>query len=391
VGSVLRNAWSKLRALPIAAQAGIAAVLALLLIGTGVAVSVNLVEDRIDSAIPQTDLFGDGTPSPSATAGGSPAATTPPPPTPAPGAGIKGPLNILIVGVDTRYFVPGWQPHADAVMILHVSKDLKRAYLNSLPRDLVVQIPAFRKAGYSGGRTKLTHAMSYGSRVPGKQPSQAQGFELVALTVSNYTGIKRFDAGVVINFTGFEKVINLLGGVDMYVDQQVKSIHLRPDGKYRTPSSGSAHGYSGPQATYNVGMRHFVGWQALDYARQRYVPGGAYTRDRHQRQLIKAMIAKGFQLDLFSDAMKIQKIVTALGPALTFDGRGKRFVDFAFALRGVTAGNLTLVGLPGSSVTSGGTYLGEGLAPIQGQYFAALRGDRIDPFLKANPSLINNR
>ena len=64
----------------------------------------------------------------------------------------------------------------------------------------------------------------------------------------------------------------------MYVDQQVVSIHMRPDGVHRAPCGGCSHGYSGPRATYNVGTHHFVGWQALDYARQRYIPGGDYAR-----------------------------------------------------------------------------------------------------------------
>lgn len=112
----------------------------------------------------------------------TPQASPTPSPTAPPGAGITGPLNLLLVGVDTRVSVPGWEPHGDAVLVLHVPKGLDRAYLFSLPRDLLVDIPAFPKADYRGGKTKLTHAMSYGSRVPGKpeQPSTAQGYERCA-------------------------------------------------------------------------------------------------------------------------------------------------------------------------------------------------------------------
>lgn len=60
-------------------------------------------------------------------------ATPTPSPTPEPGAAITGPLNLLLVGVDTRVSEPDWEPHADAVLIMHVTKELDRAYLFSLP------------------------------------------------------------------------------------------------------------------------------------------------------------------------------------------------------------------------------------------------------------------
>ena len=66
-------------------------------------------------------------------------------------------------------------------MLLHVDESLESGYLFSLPRDLRVEIPAFPKAGFAGGRHKLTEAMSRGSRVPGTdKPDAAQGYELLA-------------------------------------------------------------------------------------------------------------------------------------------------------------------------------------------------------------------
>jgi LCP family protein required for cell wall assembly len=355
---------------------------AVVLLGAGVFVGVRALLYGVDDAIPQADLFGDGTPSGSP----SPAAS----PTPAPGADIKGPINILLVGVDTREDRPSWMPHADAVMILHVTKDLSRAYLTSLPRDLVVNVPAFAPARFGGARTKLTHAMSYGSRVPGSsRPKPTQGFQLVARTVSNYTGIARFDAGALLTFNGYRKLVDALGGVDLYVDQRVVSIHRRPDGHHRPSCAGCSHGYSGPQAVYAVGTRHLVGWQALDYARQRYVPGGDYTRQRHQRQLIKAMVAKALRGDLLRDPIKFTKVVRALGSTLVFDGRGRKPVEFAFALRNLRAESITSVGLPGGSVYSGGQYRGESLGGVKTSYFAALRQDRIDAWVKSHSNLVN--
>ncbi len=360
----------------------------IVLLGAGVFVGFRLLTDRVNDAIPQADLFGSATPTTAnGTAGPSPAGS----PTSQPGADIKGPLNILIVGVDTRASYPGWIPHADAVMIMHVNADLTKAYLTSLPRDLVVNVPAFAPTRFGGSRTKLTHAMSYGSKIPGKKtPDPKLGFQLVAKAVSGYTGITRFDAGALLTFGGMKKVVDAIGGIDMYIDMKVVSIHIRPDGKHRAPCGGCSHGYSGPQMVYNVGMRHMTGWQALDYSRQRYIPGGDYTRGRHQRQIIKAMVAKIFSTDIMTNATKLDSLLASLGSAVVFDGRGRKPTEFVYALRNLKANALTLVGLPGGGAYSGGRYIGENLSGIQASYFSALRQDKLDAFVKANPRLVNS-
>lgn len=361
---------------------------ALALLGGGAYAAVRVAQSRVDGAIPQTDLFG-----PSDSAGASPDASPSPSPSPTPpaGADIKGPLNILIVGIDTRESKKGWPPHGDAVLILHVNKDLTSAHLTSLPRDLVVDIPAFKPSRFGGERSKLTHAMTFGAKVPGKSGTWdiARGFELTAKAVSGYTGIKRFDAGAVITFRGYTRLIDALGGVDMHIDQKVVSIHRRPDGKARPACGGCEHGYSGPRMTYKVGMMHLTGWQALDLARQRYLSGGDYSRQRHQRQLLKAMLTKAMSLDVLTDPAKFDEILAALGATLTFDGRGRKPTEFVYALRNVKPANLTLVGLPGGGAYSGGRYLGEKLDGVQSSYFSALRADKLDAWVKTHPKLVN--
>jgi LCP family protein required for cell wall assembly len=358
-------------------------VVALLLVA-GVVVGVSFAINRLNQAIPQTDLFGSDTPMPSTDPSAEPSLEPSPTPPP-PGADITGPLNFLLAGHD---MVPGnpdrVAPHSDAVLILHIDASLTQAYLTSLPRDLLVNVPANPASGTGAAYTKLTHAMTYGSQVPGSsQRDLAQGFALLARTVSAYTGIEHFDGGAVLSFSGLARLVDALGGIDVYVDVPVTSKHMGPDGT-------SAEERGGPFQHYPVGVNHMVGWQALDYCRQRYgLSDGAYGRDRHIRQVVKAMVAKLVSFDLVRYPHTAPFVIAALGDTVTLDLRGRQLSEYVYALRNLRPEAITLVGLPGGAVFSGGTYLGESLAPIQAEYFAAVRNDTVGEFLARNPNLVN--
>jgi LCP family protein required for cell wall assembly len=354
------------------------------LLAAGLFVAVRLVIASMNSAIPQADLFGVAPPSasaagsPSASAAGQAASNTPPE-----GADITGPLNFLLAGEDTREQEPGSIPHSDAIVIMHISADLTHAYITSLPRDMLVNVPAYGPSGSGADFTKITHAMTYGARVPGGGQNTAQGFGLLAQTVTGFTGLE-FNAGALVSFTGLAKLADAIGGIDIYVDHDVTSIHRGPDGA-DTVAQG------GPFAHYPVGSQHLEGWQVLDYARQRYgLPSGAYDRERHHRQIVKAMISKIFSFDLINHPFVAAYVVLTVGQYLKLDLRGRSVEAYAYALRNLRPENVTLVGLPGSSVYSGGSYIGESLAPIQASYFAAVRSDTTADFLAGHPELIND-
>jgi hypothetical protein len=230
---------------------GIAAGIALVLILTGIGLLVTRVvqsRDDVPLAAPPTPANSS---TPWGPITGSPAATTAPP-----GSDLNGPLDLLIVGIDTRVTIPDWQPHADAIMLMHVPAGLDKGYLLSLPRDLLVDVPAFPKANFRGGRMKLTEAMSRGSRVPGKSKADVrQGYELLSRTIAGYTGIKDFDAGAVLTFTGLSRLTDALGGVTLKIDQKVVSQHIRPDGRHRAARAGGG-GRLRPAALYGRWRLH---------------------------------------------------------------------------------------------------------------------------------------
>jgi LCP family protein required for cell wall assembly len=325
-------------------------------------------------------------------AGGSAPAQAEPsaaPAAPPPGADITGPLDLLLIGVDTRVSIPDWEPHSDTIMLLHVERDLKSAYLYSLPRDLRVKMPKYAKAGFSGGTYKLTEAMSRGSRMPGKKKhSVEQGYELLTKTLSTYTGIKQFQAGAILNFGGLDKLVDQLGGIDLTIDQKVKSRHRKPDGSLRQLASGGGD-FVGPQATYQPGRRHLVGWQAIDFARQRYgLPEGDYDRTRHQRQLVEAILTKARAQGIGEDTTKLQGIISALGETLVYLG-GRTPLEYAYALRNLEPAAITRVSLPGGGVGRGGGYLGEQLTSEGKGFLRALAAGDHKAYLAKHPKLVD--
>nr|WP_231921528.1 LCP family protein [Micromonospora auratinigra] len=341
----------------------------LMVLSGSVLVGYQTLVSRYEGAVGKADLFGDQA------AGATEKKSD-----------IKGPLNILLVGIDPRK--PETPPLADSIMILHVPAGMDRGYLFSLPRDLRVQIPEFPKADFRGSTDKLNAAMSYGSRVQGQNPDAARGFELLAKTVQQVTGIKRFDAGAIINFTGFKNIVDAMGGVDMYIERDVKSEHRQPDGTMRQLRPGGG-GYLGPQAEYKKGNAHLSGWQALDYVRQRYpkngVPDADYGRQRHQQQFVKAMVSQAFSADVVTNPIKLDRVLRAAGQSLIFNGRGHTVVDFAVALKGIRSDSIETIKLPGGPVTINGAYKGEQLQPVAQDFFTAIRTEQVDAFMLEHP------
>ena len=346
-----------------------------LMVASGGAIIVSkVVLARYAGAVDTQDLFGDSVSA-------------------AKVSDIKGPLNVLLVGIDPRDATTA--PLSDSIIVVHVPAGMDQAYLFSIPRDLLVDIPPFAKTGFRGGRAKINAAMSYGSSVGGGKHDVAQGFDLLAKTVSQLTGIRQFDAGAIVNFGGFKKIVDAMGGVTMTIDQKVKSEHLQPDGRprpryARCADNSCAHPYYGPQATYKPGTYHLQGWQALDYVRQRYgLPNSDYDRQRHQQQFIKAMAQQALSKDVITNPGKLDAVLKAAGSALIFDGEGHDVVDWGFALKNIRSASMTLIKLPGESQFSGSTYLGEGLKSSATDFFAAVGRDDIGNFLFAHPEYLN--
>jgi anionic cell wall polymer biosynthesis LytR-Cps2A-Psr (LCP) family protein len=346
----------------------------LMVLSGGALVTSQVLVARYAGAVETKDLFGDKAAAAKKT-------------------DIKGPLNILLVGIDPRDEYRA--PLSDSIIVVHVPATMDEAYVFSVPRDLVVDIPAFSKTNFRGGRAKINAAMSYGSSVGGGKHDVAQGFDLLAKTVSQLTGIKQFDSGAIINFGGFKQIVDAMDGVTMTIDQNVKSEHLQPDGKPRPrlascANNKCAHPYYGPQKAYKKGTYHLEPWQALDYVRQReLLPNSDYDRQRHQQQFIKAMAQQALSKDVVTNPAKLDKVLRAAGKSLIFDGGGHNVVDWGLALHNIRSENMTLVKLPGRSLITNGSYQGEALDPTASEFFQSITAGTVAEFMLAHPDYIN--
>jgi LCP family protein required for cell wall assembly len=182
---------------------------------------------------------------------------------------VDGALNILLLGTDSQD--PDADPtsttssigtkRSDTMVMAHIPASHDKAYLVSIPRDLWVHIPPSQDGQNGNTMAKINAAYSWG------------GMALAVQTVENYTGV-RIDHVALVDFAGFVKVTDALGGVDMTVDQTITSIHP-------------------PYRQFQAGLRHFNGEEALDYVRQRYqFTDGDFTRMRHQQMFLKALLDK---------------------------------------------------------------------------------------------------
>jgi LCP family protein required for cell wall assembly len=260
---------------------------------------------------------------------------------------LRGPLNVLLIGIDERPDQAADQPsRADSIIIVHVPATHDSAYLISIPRDTLVHIPPDKAAHYPGGNDKINAAYAFGSEHGG---GRAGGAQLLAATIKLLTGTG-FDAAAIVNFGGFQKLVDALGGIRMYVDEETVSVHNGHDaaGRPAVPydqSRGRPVPIRGvtPQI-YHPGWQPFDGWHALDYVRQReLLPDGDYGRQRHQQQFLRAVFRAALDRGVATDLGKLSRVTAAAGEALTLDVRGVGLDEWLFSLRHIRPASLVTV------------------------------------------------
>jgi len=182
-------------------------------------------------------------------------------------------ISILLLGSDERADDKE-PPRTDTMLLLTLDLEHRTAGMISLPRDLWVPIPGYDIT------TKINTAYVIGE----KRGYPGGGTQLAKDTVSSFVG-RPIEHYLRINFNGFVRFVDLIGGIDIVVPQ---TIH---DDQYPTANYGieTFHLDAGPQ--------HLNGEVALKYVRTRNVDSD-YGRAARQQQVIQAVIDKVTQADM---------------------------------------------------------------------------------------------
>jgi LCP family protein required for cell wall assembly len=305
---------------------------------------------------------------------------------PAPPKLVAKAENFVLIGSDTRAGANGSGTggakiagaRSDTTMILHISAGASGATLVSIPRDSYVQIPAC-VVGPNGQRSapemnKFNAAYSIGGEYDNKYAASC-----TIDTIESLTGL-HIDHYAVVDFIGFEHVVEKLGGVKMCVAHRLYDPVVNEGG-------GAYHG-SGLDLPAGKHVE-INGTQALALMRARYAldGGGDLPRIKRQQEFAAAMIRKATSTSLLGDPLKLQGFLTTAASSLTTDGFGLGTMrKLASALRDVGAGGVHLLTVPNLTDQPGLPYGDVAWDPAKAPaLWTALRHDRPIPGL-ASPS-----
>jgi cpsA protein len=232
-------------------------------------------------------------------------------------------FNVYISGIDT-YGPVSSVSRSDVNIIMTVNKKTGKILLTTTPRDSYVKIAD----GGNNQYDKLTHAGLY-------------GVDSSIHTLENVYGIK-IDYYARLNFTSFLKLIDTVGGVDVYNDQAFVS-HV---GK----------------KNFQPGLLHMNSDMALSFVRERYsLTGGDHDRGKNQEKVIAAIIKKltskeglvNYQSVIKELSESIQTnmpIETAMGLANEQLRAGKEYIVASQALTGTGSMSLPSYAMPGAQL-----------------------------------------
>lgn len=276
-------------------------------------------------------------------------------------AAMEGGFNILIVGSDKGETPQEIKDRGkvelnDVTMILHVSQDHTNAVAVSIPRDLVVPIPACPKPDGSGNYARMSAqainvTLSYG------------GISCTILTVEALTGLHIDFAGK-ITFSGVISMSNAVGGVPVCLADDITD-------KYS--------GFSRPAGNWVL-----QGSEALAFLRSRHAVGngGDLTRISSQQVFLSSLVRTLKSEDTLHDFSKLYSIANAAGTSMELSSNfahADTLVSVARALADLDLDKVTFVQYPGVFVLSEpGPYKGKvkPVAAVATALFNQIRADQ---------------
>ncbi|MDX3644403.1 LCP family protein [Streptomyces sp. MB09-02B] len=213
----------------------------------------------------------------------------------------SGALNILVLGSDSRSGKEnaklgggdeGAGARSDTAMVVHIDEGRTGATVVSIPRDTLVTRPSCPLE--SGGSTAVAYNVMFNS-------AYAVGGPVCAVkTVESMTDV-RMDHYIEIDFSGFAKLVDALGGVMVTTDEDIddEDSHL----------------------SLRAGTHHLDGEQALALARTRHGIGDGSDLGRIglQQKLVKALLDQISSTDLLTNPAQLYRAADAITGSLTTD------------------------------------------------------------------------
>lgn len=184
----------------------------------------------------------------------------------------KDVYNILLVGVDRRD--KSWNGNSDSMILMSINKKTKQIHMISFMRDLYANIPG-------KGVHKLNAAYAYGGG-----PLLIQTLEdNYRITIDNYASVD-FDAMI--------DIVDLVGGVTI----DISEAEVRVANDYITDMCNLEGIDPSPHLIQGSGELLLDGYQAVGYARIRYVGNADYQRTERQREVLTKIMEKAKSLSL---------------------------------------------------------------------------------------------
>jgi LCP family protein required for cell wall assembly len=259
------------------------------------------------------------------------APTQKPTATPAPLCGGPPVMVLLAIGADSG--IDYNYGLADVIRIVRVDFTVPKVSVLSIPRDLWVEIPDLENP-YGVDHGKLNQAYFYGNPGMGYYKGPGAGPGLLARTLDKNFGL-RVDHYGAVNMQTFVKIVNAVGGIDLYLPNDVDG---RPIDE-KTEDMGY----------FRAGQNHFNGDQALRFARIRKKYND-FTRMDNQNMVICALKKKITSSDVFP---KIPKIIAAFQDSVLTDLSPEQLAQLACLAPRLKRENLIFTSLPQEIFTPG--------------------------------------